>query len=99
MAAHKTHFETGTTCPNCQTYFAHVQIERDGDQGYAILEVTPCAVAECGALLCACCSTVHASCCGQLICAEHAIAVTSTAPNGETCLDQFCPACYAEMLA
>src|SRR5436190_1571236 len=92
-------FETGITCENCQTYFASVEVEFDGAQGYAALEVTPCAVPDCGALLCKCCPTVHTACCGQTICAEHAIAVTSTAPDGSTCIDQFCPACYAEMLA
>ncbi len=90
--------ETGATCPNCQTYFADAEIERDETGGYAVLEATPCAVPDCGAMLCACCSQVHTACCGQLICSEHAIAVTSTAPNGTTCTDQFCPACFAAML-
>jgi hypothetical protein len=99
MAHSKSHLnETGATCPNCQTYFEHAEVEYDGAQAYTVLEVTPCAVPDCGVMLCGCCSKVHASCCGQIICSEHAIAVTSTAPNGTTCIDQFCPMCFAAML-
>lgn len=85
---------TSTTCPNCQTFFASVEVEYDGHEGYAVLEVTPCT--ECGVALCRCCSQVHADCCGQIICSEHAIAVTS---EGSPRIDRFCPTCYAAMLA
>ncbi len=63
-----THF-TSTTCPNCQTYFARVPLERDEQGAYAVLEVTPCA--DCGTMLCGACSRVACDACGQTVCSEH----------------------------
>lgn len=83
---------TGTTCPNCQTYFAHVEIEYDGDQGYAVLEVAPCQ--ECGAMLCKCCSQFACDGCGHAFCSEHAHLSGNPARP-----DRFCTTCELEAVA
>ena len=84
---------TSATCIECNTTFDHVPLEFDGNQGYAVLEVNPCA--ECGALLCACCSTFACDGCGATFCTSHLALV----PDGTDSPLRCCTACAAEVQA
>ena len=69
---------TSTSCPNCNTYFDRVPVEYDEDGSYAVLEVYPCADANCGKLLCPCCDQFHCDGCGLTFCADHLVSIPET---------------------
>jgi len=52
-------------------------VEYDEDQGYAVLELRPCAEEGCKILLCSCCDQFHCDGCGQAFCIEHRILIDS----------------------
>jgi hypothetical protein len=81
---------TRVTCTECNTTFDRVPVEFDGNQGYAVLEVNPCA--ECGAFLCACCSTFACDGCGSTFCTSHLALVEDGTDSPLRC----CTACAAE---
>jgi hypothetical protein len=78
------------TCPNCQTLFDRLPVERDEDAAYVVLEVRPCHT--CGALLCGACSQFACDGCGQIHCSEHLVLVEDGTPRPLKC----CAACAAE---
>ena len=83
--------KTSAACTNCQTSFANLPVDHDEDgASYAVLELTPCA--ECGTLLCPCCSTFHCDGCGETFCSEHAVIVEDGTDRPLQC----CAACAQE---
>jgi hypothetical protein len=101
----KTTF-TSASCPSCNTLFERLPVEYDGDTGYAVLEVHPCADPTCGKMLCACCDQFHCDGCGETFCADHLVSI----PDGTdrplhcctSCADEskpLCPVCgeHADM--
>src|ERR1035437_900969 len=74
-------------CPNCGIY-QPVEVEYDGDQGYAALPVTPCSVCD------------QDSCeCGLTVCLNCIVTVPDGTPAGlrlcKPCAQQTAPRCPA----
>ena len=78
------------TCPNCQTYFDRLPVERDENGAYVVLESRPCAT--CGQMLCPCCSTFACDGCNQIHCSDHVVVV----PDGTDKPLKCCATCAAE---
>lgn len=81
------------TCTNCNTDFDRIPVDycEDG-QGYVAIPVQKCAHPTCDVLLCPCCPQVHTDCCGETVCADHAVSVE----DGTDRPLHFCPTCAAE---
>ena len=78
------------TCPNCQTLFENLPLDRDEAGAYTALEITPCAI--CTAMLCRCCEQFACDGCGETFCESHAIIVPDGTDKPLCC----CPACASE---
>ena len=83
---------TSASCPSCDTLFERLPVEYDGDIGYPVLEVRPCADPTCGKMLCACCDQFHCDSCGDTFCADHLVSI----PDGTDRPSHYCTACANE---
>ena len=80
-------------CPNCGALFDRLPVDYDEDgNGYAALEVAPCADPECEVLLCPDCARFTCDGCGQTFCLLHRVLVE----NGQYDPLECCAACALE---
>lgn len=78
------------TCPECNTDFDRLPVDRDEDGAYAALPVKPCTA--CGKCLCPACDRFHCDGCGDTFCADHLVSV----PDGTDRPLHCCQACADE---
>jgi hypothetical protein len=75
-----------TECPECETTFERLPVERDEDGGYVLLAVTECPA--CAKLLCRACDQFECGECRRAFCLGHLVSV----PGGYEPL-RCCQAC------
>ena len=56
-------------CPICGAWYDGLEVERDEDGAYVVLETTPCRL--CGIQLCALCGQFACDGCGHIFCDVH----------------------------